>query len=903
MGDKGVLAGKRAKESPSGQQSLSLLHQESYEVGFTLSKGIGSNGTTDNGVLPLQHSTRATGTRASQGEALINVVIMKCFNVEVSNRSHWVHGLRLLVLLVVLPWGFVLDRSSIAAEPLEKFLQEHCIRCHGPQKELSSVRIDQLSRDFRMGPDSDRWGEILEKINSGQMPPEPEPRPSQQEIAQFVTDLDARLKEGRAARMAARPTVAHYRLSRKEYQNTVYDLLGVRYDPTKPGELNEDTLWHGFERIGSELSLSASHVDRYYRAAGLVLDRVLAGTSSEARIVRKTASELRYNGGKEQQKILDRFGIKRPLRFLLFPGRVQTALSPNWFGKTGPEHSGLYKVRLQASGIRPLGGQPAHLSIGKQTGEETVESLLDFDLTASEDSPQVYEFEVFLEMPTSLDFCVVSTDGVDRRQGAAFRNALTSQNGYLFTHSSETFLLSANAPQMFDNHGNGLFSTVILDWIEWEGPIVSDQERERQSGLIPTEDATAQVVAEHLQRFAERAWRRKVSIEELTCYLNAYQAERDAGETMAESYRVALQGVLTSRHFFYIVEGSLQARETLTDSELATRLSYFLWSSMPDENLLTLANNNSLTNGNLAQEVDRMMASSKMDRFIEDFSRQWLQLHRLGMFPPDKKLYPNYDAWLEVSLRREPIEYFRELVSNNRSIDSLIDSDWTMANSRLCEFYGLNEPSQDGFQRVALKPEDHRGGLLTMGAILGLTSDGTRQRPVHRGVWVSEAIFSKTPPSPPANVEPIEPNAPDGPKTTIRQKIEAHRTNANCAACHATIDHFGIAWENYDAIGQWRTFEKVEKGVGEDPRIDASGKMPDGRIFEDSVQFKKRLLEDREPIARALIEHLCTYALRRVLTLDDSEDLQKIEAEAKKHEYRIRDIVRAVALSDLLRKR
>jgi hypothetical protein len=274
---------------------------------------------------------------------------------------------------------------------------------------------------------------------------------------------------------------------------------------------------------------------------------------------------------------------------------------------------------------------------------------------------------------------------------------------------------------------------------------------------------------------------------------------------MAEAYRVALQGVLTSRHFFYIVEGSLQARETLTDSELATRLSYFLWSSMPDENLLTLANNNSLTNGNLAQEVDRMMASSKMDRFIEDFSRQWLQLHRLGMFPPDKKLYPNYDAWLEVSLRREPIEYFRELVSNNRSIDSLIDSDWTMANSRLCEFYGLNEPSQDGFQRVALKPEDHRGGLLTMGAILGLTSDGTRQRPVHRGVWVSEAIFSKTPPSPPANVEPIEPNAPDGPKTTIRQKIEVHRTNANCAACHATIDHFGIAWENYDAIGQWRT--------------------------------------------------------------------------------------------------
>ena len=190
--------------------------------------------------------------------------------------------------------------------------------------------------------------------------------------------------------MAARPAVAHYRLSRKEYQNTVYDLLGVRYDPAKPGELNEDTLWHGFERIGSQLSLSPSHVDRYYRAADMVLDRAFPVASAEARKVSKTAAELRYGGGKEQQEALDRFGIKRPLRYLLFPGNVQNALSANWFGKTGPEHSGLYKVRIQASGTRPIGGQTAHLSIGKRTGEETVDGLIEFDLTAPEDSPQVY---------------------------------------------------------------------------------------------------------------------------------------------------------------------------------------------------------------------------------------------------------------------------------------------------------------------------------------------------------------------------------------------------------------------------------------------------------------------------------------------------------------------------------
>ena len=788
-------------------------------------------------------------------------------------------------------------------EPFEGFLKKHCVACHGPEKMKGDVRIDQLSRDFKRGADTHHWAELIEQVNSGAMPPKKEPRPTQAEISAFVTNLDARLKEGRAVRMAARPAVTHYRLSRKEYQNTVYDLLGVRYDPAKPGELNEDTLWHGFERIGSQLSLSPSHVDRYYRAAGLVLDRAFPVTPGEARKVRKTAAELRYGGGKQQQAALDRFGIKRPLRYLLFPGNVQNALSSNWFGNTGPEQSGLYKMRIQASGIRPPGGQMAHLSIGKRTGEETVDALIEFDIQAPEDKPQVYEFEVFLEMPATLDFCVVATDVVDRRAGAAFRNALSSQGGYIFTHSSESLLLNPNAPQMFDGKGNGIFSTVLLDWIEWEGPLVSEAEKARRKGLLPPDDATAEIVAEHLQRFAEGAWRRPVKKEELEQYLNSYLTERKAGEKTADAYRVALQGVLTSRHFIYLVEGDTVARERLSDTELASRLSYFLWSSMPDNGLLAAGKSGTLKAEGLKKEVDRMLADSKANRFVEDFTRQWLQLHRVGMFPPDKKLYPNYDAWLEESMRAEPVEFFREMFAKNISIDGFIHADWTVANARLCDFYGLPEPKSGGFQRVSLKPEDHRGGLLTMGAVLGLTSDGTRHRPVHRGVWVSEAIFGKTPPPPPANVSAIEPSPPESPKATLRQKIEAHRNNANCAACHAKIDPLGLAWDNYDAIGQWRTLEKVAQGRGADPMIDPSGVMPDGRAFKDANDFKRLLLEDHEKVALAFIEHLCTYALRRVLTVDDQEDLKAIEAEAKKNQFRVKDIVRAVALSDLIRKR
>jgi hypothetical protein len=273
------------------------------------------------------------------------------------------------------------------------------------------------------------------------------------------------------------------------------------------------------------------------------------------------------------------------------------------------------------------------LSIGKETSEETVEGLIEFDITAPENSPQVYEYEVFLEMPASLHFCVVATDVVDRRGGAAFRNALSS-GSYLFTHSSETSLLNPNAPQMFDGKGNGIFSTVILDWIEWEGPLVTEEEKSRRNGVLPPDDATPEVIAEHLQRFAQRAWRRPVEKDELQEYLQSYRDEREAGEEMANAYRIAIQGVLTSRNFIYLVEGDPVARERLTGWELASRLSYFLWSSMPDDALLLAARSGSLGTTDfqsgdsetrrtemsvvLEREVDRMLKDSRANQFIDD---------------------------------------------------------------------------------------------------------------------------------------------------------------------------------------------------------------------------------------------------------------------------------------------
>lgn len=803
---------------------------------------------------------------------------------------------RVVLLLLAMAVG------ANAAEPVDAFLNKYCIRCHGPEKVERDLRIDTLSRNFESGGDVHLWGEIVERINAGEMPPQDEPQPTEDEIAAVVEQLDNRIREGRAARMAARPSVAHYRLSRKEYQNTVYDLLGVRYDPTQPGELNADTRWQGFERLGSQLSLSPSHVERYYRAAETVLSRAFPATPVETKTVRRSAAEIRYGGGKKQQAYLDRFGIKRPLRCLIFPGRLQQAFRSNWFGRTGPEYSGLYRARMQVSGIRPAGGQIAHLRIGKRMAEATNEGLVELDILAAEDEPEIIEFEVFLEMPTELDFNVVVSDIISRDKGGHHRNILSSDT-YVFTHTSETQLLNPTGPKLFDEEGNGIFSFVLLDWIEWEGPIESEAERASRHGLLPPGDATTEDIASHLRQFAQRAWRRPVNDDELRHYLKVYESERSAGEDVQAAFRVALLGVLTSRHFTYLVEGETQSRERLNDWELASRLSYFLWSSMPDEQLFQAAAAGQLLADQLPEHVNRMLTDPKTDRFVADFPRQWLQLHRLGMFPPDGKLYPEYDAWLETSMHEEVVTYFREVFTGNLSIENFISSDWTMANPRLCEFYGLPEPSNSGFRRVALTPDSHRGGLLTMGAVLGLTSDGTRHRPVHRGVWLSEAIFGKSPPPPPANVDPIEPNPPDSPKATIRQKIEAHAKNPNCAACHRGIDPLGLAFDQFDAIGQWRTHEKVESGTGDDPPVDPTGVLPDGRQFRNADQFKQLVLDDRDRFLRAFVEHLCTYALRRVLTVDDRKDLQAIVAQAKVEQYRLKDIIRAVATSDLMKKR
>jgi hypothetical protein len=627
------------------------------------------------------------------------------------------------------------------------------------------------------------------------------------------------------------------------------------------------------------LTLSPSHVERYYEAAQKSIADAFPLKPPQTRTGRLDAATPRTT------EFLQKHGITSPARQLLLPGKT--------FGAVDVREPGVYRVNVRLSALPSVKGRIPHIALWDDVLKRSIDGK---DVAIPEEQSQTVTFST--RLPRGRFTLLNQAPGTFE----ALTLSLTTQNP--FVHSTERRFTHPGGYQLFDSSARALVPLLLIDSIDWEGPLPEPSLAAARDAFLPSDESPV-TVQSALQRFLERCWRRPVSQAELAAHEAIVRGEQAAGETFRSAYLTALTGALSSKNFYYLQEGSAEAdRDWLNAWELASRLSYFLWSTMPDDTLFALARSGRLLEPEvLRTQVHRMLADPKAAAFEEHFPKQWLQLHRVGSFPPDPELYPDYDRWLEQSMIEEPRRFFGEVLRNNLSIKEFLHSDWTVLNTRLALHYGVPAPKTDGFERVKLAPESHRGGLLTQAALLSLTSDGIRHRPVHRGALVLESIFGKTPPPPPPNVEPLEPTPADSPKATVRMQLAAHANNAVCASCHTRIDPLGFAFDNFDAVGRWREREIVGTGTGDNPVVDASGKLPSGVFFDGPDAFKRVLSAEVDRFAEAFTGQLATFALRRATTLDDQAELAKVAAQARPEGYRLQTLLEALICSDIFRRR
>jgi hypothetical protein len=457
----------------------------------------------------------------------------------------------------------------------------------------------------------------------------------------------------------------------------------------------------------------------------------------------------------------------------------------------------------------------------------------------------------------------------------------------------------------FDNIGDVLaLSPLLVEKYLAAAEQIVDKAMIENHRIIPypsTPAHRALLAKETINRFADRAFRRPASRDEVLCVYGLYQKTETSGATFEQAIRVALTAILVSPNFLFRIEidkpsdGQDGSRD-LNEFELASRLSYFLWSSMPDDELFDAARIRTLKQtDHLTKQVGRMLDDPKSSALVESFAVQWLQLGKLGMRASDTDRFPQFTPELRDDMRRETELFFQAVMREDRPITDLLDADFTFVNERLAKHYGIDSVQGNEFRRVNVS-SDTRGGILTHASVLTLTSNPTRTSPVKRGKWVLETLLGTPPPPPPPGV-PEVPGESEGELVgPLRQRLEQHRTASACSVCHSRIDPLGFGLENYDAIGRWRTHDALAP-------VDASGTLPDGRSFNGPGELKELLISHRDDFARALGEKMLTYALGRGLAASDRLAIDKIVARVKDNDYRFKSLVLAIVLSEPFLKR
>ncbi|MEZ6123361.1 MAG: DUF1592 domain-containing protein [Planctomycetaceae bacterium] len=838
-------------------------------------------------------------------------------------KAYQMYGRRILFLIAALICPSGMADESVSGVDLQEFADRHCQRCHGEQTQKAERRFDRLTLPPKSADDVQLLQDMLDQLNLGQMPPSRERQPEDTDRQSVVAQLTALVSDWHDQHADMPNETVLRRLNSREYRNTVRDLLQINvemFDPT--ADFPKDATLDHVDTVGDQLVVSGYLLKKYLLAAELCVDKaVLPLECPEVRT-------WRFTKGFRQQPEIDQV-FRNTSRFehmtlleVIGADKHEGAYGPVHEFADGVPVDGIYEVRLKAEAVNRqhpydpdfygtdpgqplrLGIVPGNRRVGQLHKPQPIEPLLaDIELA---DEERWYTVRVPLDAGLTPRF--------------TFRNGpmdLRSLYGRLVRKYPDRFpgvkgsgIVEVRRAAIADGH----LPQIRIHEIEIKGPLNDSWPRPSQQAVWQGDwdafvrgDISEAEIRTNLNRFLSRAFRRTVRQNEVEHSLQFIRSRKDAGRSTVESYTDALKAALCSPAFLYLDEpasgsgvSGKAADPMVAGSALASRLSYFLWSTMPDDELLQAGISGDLLQPDvLRHQTERLLADQRADSFVHDFCNSWLTLRDLGSSPPDRSAFPQYYHHdLGNAMRTETELFFRHLLNQDLSPRLFLDADFTFVNRNLARHYDLNVADEvfhaDEFRKVNLD-DRRRGGLLGQASVLTVTANGIDTSPVVRGVWLLENILGTPPSPPPPDVPPLDPDV-RGAKG-IREQLEKHRTVATCNECHRKIDPPGFALEHFDPIGHWRnTYAKKVP-------IDASGELPDGRRFSNVGEFRALLLDQYDQFLNALTRRLLMYGTGRPLTVHDRPEVDRIVQECSSGDHGFRQLILSVVASNAFRSR
>lgn len=794
--------------------------------------------------------------------------------------------------------------ASTYHERIQPFLQQYCIQCHGPEKQKGERRFDTLEYPITSDDALIDFQDMLDLLNLGDMPPEEEEQPDGREKQRVIDWLTEAVENAYASRSITGGETVLRRLNHREYFHTIQDLFHMDMNMFDPAESfpGERVVEHQ-DNVGDALVTSGYLLDQYILAAGRIVEKALPFQE------KPEPREWTFRGNFLQQSELNKRHMtahgQRYLNIYERPNTIRRfgAYAPLYAFIDGVPEGGVYKIRIRAEAVNRfhdfdrkkvindpdepmrLRVIPSHRRFGSlHLPQPYAPDLGTFDL--SDDGPAWYETNAWLDKGFAPRF-VYLNGSMDIRPAFRLVANLVKENPDPSIPPED---LEADYMALAIKHGG--IPHIRIHEVQVSGPYYPEWPTRAWKSIVGKGAFKPSNTRNIIQSFATRAYRRPAQPDEVDRLMEIIKIRRRQGHDPFEAMKDGLKAALCSPAFLYLEEPPDSANPgRLSDYGIASRLSYFLWSSLPDEVLLKLAGAERLHRPEtLRDQMDRMLDDPKSDRFLSGFLDSWLTLRSLGDAPPDRNKFEVYYAEdLEEDMRRETELFTRHALENNLPVSCFLDSDYTFANEALAGIYGIEGIEGNNFRKIELN-DPRRGGLLGQASILTVTANGVDTSPVLRGVWLLENLLGTPPAPPPPDVEPLNPDTRGA--RSIRDQLEKHRDTQSCYECHRKIDPLGFALENFDPIGQWRTryTDKTE--------IDASGELPNGESFQDIVGFKKALLDREEVFTRGLTRKLLSYALGRRLEIMDRPAVDAILAKLEAADGGFRDLVYLVISSD-----